>query len=479
MRHWLLLGPVSLFLLYFLMSKGKPSQPRIIIVGGGLAGLSAAHTVAELGAQVLLLEKNQKLGGNSAKASSGISAAPTDQQAALGIKDSAVAFNHDTLVSAGVENSHLIEILTKSSSDAIVWLEHNFGVDLSAVTILGGHSAPRTHRPRKGAVGWTITSALIASVQASPNVQVLTSTRLTKLLYEDGQVIGAVFERDGLEESVTGPVILATGGFGHDADLLQQYAPQLVGMPTSNGAWATGDGIKVATLIGANLVDMDYIQVHPTGFVDPSNPTDSSKVLCAEALRGVGGLLINDSGVRFANELGQRDYLATKMSEQSGRLFLILPVKIVSEITTHMDFYLGRGLLRKFSNIEALATYYNIPQQALYETVRAYNEAATTDNDVFGKHIFPGLPFDLEMEYFAGQVTPIVHYTMGGLQISGTCEVLSANGHPIKGLYAAGEVTGGLHGKNRLGGNSLLECVVFGRRAGQAALAELLSKHAN
>jgi len=224
----------------------------------------------------------------------------------------------------------------------------------------------------------------------------------------------------------------------------------------------------MSTAIGANPVDMKNVQVHPTGLVDPNEPDAKVKFLAAEALRGVGGLLLNADGKRFCDELGTRDYVTGEMWKGKGPFRLVLNAAGSKDIEWHCKHYVGRGLMKKFANGGELAKDMGLPKSVIEETFKQYNDIATKKNDPFGKKFFTHLPFDINDEFNVAIVTPVVHYCMGGLEVQADASVVGKNGN-IVGLYAAGEVMGGVHGVNRLGGSSLLDCVVFGRVAGENA----------
>lgn len=478
---------------------------QVIVVGGGLAGLSAAHTVLEHGGKVLVLEKNPFLGGNSTKATSGINGALTRTQVRLGIpvsiffrvlfecnasvKDSVEKFYEDTVKSAkDLVRPPLVQVLTGNSASAVEWLQARFGLDLSLVSRLGGHSFPRTHRGKEKFPGMTITYALMEKLEditrtPSSKAKVVTKAKVTRLLQNpQGEVIGVEFEKDGKLNQEFGPVILATGGYAADfADdgLIKKYRPDIYDLPTTNGDWSTGDGLKMVLAIGGTSIDMDKVQVHPTGLVDPNEPDAKVKFLAAEALRGCGGILLNNEGERFCDELGTRDYVTGEMWKNKRAPYrLILNKAAGLEIEWHCKHYMGRGLMKKYPNFAALAKEMNIPVSRIDETIKKYNEAAKTGKDVFGKKYFHNVPISMNEELYVSIVTPVVHYCMGGLEISPDGEIQGPKG-TIKGLFAAGEVAGGVHGANRLGGSSLLGCVVYGRVAGDTASRFLMNTLVN
>lgn len=251
---------------------------QVIVVGGGLSGLSAAHTLYERGANVLVLDKNSFFGGNSTKATSGINGAGTKFQQALGIKDTAQAFFADTKKSArDLARDDLIDVLTGQSGDAVNWLGSRFNLDLSKIARLGGHSFERTHRGDAGKFpGMQITYAEMEALEdlaeAEPErVKIIKKATVTKLIRDggdNGPVTGVEYTFDGQTQKAYGPVILATGGYAADFSkegLLAKYRPELLKLPTTNGDHCTGDGQKMAFAIGGAGIDLEKVQVHPTG----------------------------------------------------------------------------------------------------------------------------------------------------------------------------------------------------------------------
>ncbi|KAK4515890.1 uncharacterized protein ATC70_010848 [Mucor velutinosus] len=468
---------------------------QIIVVGGGLSGLSAAHTVYEQGGNVLLLDKNPFFGGNSTKATSGINGALTRTQIALNIKDSVEQFYQDTLKSArDLARPDLIRVLTGRSSSAVEWLQDKFALDLSLVSRLGGHSFPRTHRGKEQFPGMTITYALMEGFEELAEKQptrakIIKKAKVENLIKDSqGNVVGVeyVLVGKGATNQVFkeyGPVILATGGYAADFtdnSLLKQHRPELYNLSTTNGDHCTGDGIKMAAAVGANTIDLEKVQVHPTGLVDPKEPDAKVKFLAAEALRGCGGLLLDADGKRFCDELGHRDYVTGMMNKNKFPIRLVLNTAASKEIEWHCRHYAGRGLMKKFESGEALAKEMGIPPKQLEQTFETYNRIAEgKEKDPWGKRFFHNVPVKMTDDFYVALMQPVLHYTMGGVEITPDAEIKGTNGIPIPGLFATGEMCGGVHGANRLGGSSLLGCVVFGRVAGQTASKHLFSQLIN
>lgn len=238
---------------------------------------------------------------------------------------------------------------------------------------------------------------------------------------------------------------------------------------------------------------MDRVQVHPTGFIDPRDPHNKSKFLAPEKLRGVGGVLLGSrSGSRFVDELATRDVVAKALLSQPGQeAFLVLSSQGAALFGPTLKFYASRGFFSRLDTLAQLAQHVGAEEDRLRRELEAYNAAAAAaaaagrpedgvdaaaTRDAYGKTVFPS-SFDLQQPFFVARVTPVIHYTMGGVAINPQGQVLGAGGEPVPGLFAAGEVTGGVHGANRLGGNSLLDCVVFGRQAGTAAAAHVAKTH--
>jgi flavocytochrome c len=453
----------------------------IIVVGAGLSGGSAALTALEAGLNVIVVEKEKRLGGNSVRASSGMNAAGTIHQKEQGVKDSVELFAADTAYSAfktvDAEPTPQIWRLCEESADGVHWLEDH-GLHIPVLSQCGGHSAPRTHRPTTGAAGGYLTLGLLRQVkkyEKTGQCKILKQSKMTELLRDSaGRVNGLKYQdlkAGGVKELRGACVIVSTGGFSYNKEMLREFSPQALKLGTTNGPWATGDGMLVARSAGAALIDMTCVQIHPTGFVDPAAPDAHEKTLAAECLRAAGGLLLNVHGHRFTNELGHRDDVTSAENGQKGKIRLVLNDIAREEVAPHVRMYVNHfKVLKEYKNAQELADEMGIPLENLASTFDDYNKAAARGWCASGKPRFPGAPYRTDQPLVVGFVEPVLHYVMGGISINKESEVLATDGKIIPGLYASGETAGGVHGRNRLAGNSLVECVIYGRIAGRNAV---------
>ena len=484
----------------------------VVIIGAGGAGMTAALTASDAGKSVLVLESQPAVGGNSVKSTGGMNAAKTvyqdantfDESAGVektlkaaegyadneaitalaatvkeqweawqanpeGYFDSTELFALDTLIGGkGLNDPELVNTLVNNSAAAIEYLD-SIGIHLNNVAAFGGASVKRIHRPvndegKVVSVGAYTVPLLEAACQSRDNLALLTDVTAEKLLTnEAGAVIGVEAKgKNGNKVTVNAKaVILATGGFGANLDMVVQYKPDLAGFMTTNAAGIQGQGILMATEIGAATVDMEQIQIHPTVQADTAS-------LITEGLRGDGAILVNANGERFIDEVGTRDVVsAAEIAQPDSFSWLVVDQKMV-DASSVIQGYIKRGLMLQGDSYEALAKELGIPADAFAATMEKWNGYVAEKNDPdFGRTSFAN-PLDTA-PFYAVKVTAGIHHTMGGLKIDSQTHVLNTEGQIIPGLFAAGEVTGGVHGGNRLGGNAVADFVVFGRIAGQQA----------
>ena len=436
----------------------------VVIIGSGGTGLSAAIQANELGMKVAVLEKEEELGGNTNRASSGMNAAETNVQLHHGVIDNVADFYHETYKDGGrLNDKDMLGYFVYHTAPAIDWLaDHD--IKLDDITITGGMSKKRTHRPASMApIGGFLVKSLL-KVVAQEDIPVFNKTKVTELRRaDDGRVNGVKVDADGITKIINAKaVILATGGFGASKEYIKRFRPDLESYKTTNQPGATGDGLKLAENVGAELMQMNLVQVHPT--VQQDNP---HVYLIGEAVRGEGAILVNAEGKRFVNELNTRKIVSnaiTALPEHSA--YLILDQGIRDHVKA-IEFYDKVGLVVHGETIEDLAKKINVDPSNLKQTVATWNQAVEKHDDAeFGRTT--GMDRGITNPgFFAIHIAPAIHYTMGGIHITPKTQVLDGNGDIIKGLFAAGEVAGGLHGNNRVGGNSIAETIVFGRQAGQ------------
>lgn len=467
----------------------KTHNYDVIVIGSGLAGLTSSVKLLESGLSVALIEKAEKMGGNSIKASSGINGVPTKYQKPED-KDTIEEFYKDTIRSGkGLSDSGLAQKLTQDSAKAINWLSEECGIDLSIVARLGGHSFARTHRGSSNLPpGFAIVSTLMKKVQLSEKVDLYTLTRFLDFIQEDKKVVGIKVEDEKESENrdlYAKNIILATGGVcadlsGEDS-MIKRYRPDLLDYPQTNSPLTTGDGQKIAELsLGANLIQMDQIQVHPTGFIQlKSEDTihNKSKFLCGELIRSIGGILISPlTGKRFVNELTTRDEVTKSVLASCGEkpvAAIVVSEEDYEKAPAHIKFYMSQALMfqgtasdlaEKFKEV---LPHFQLTASTLADGISEYGEQI--GNDIYKRSHFGA---SIGETFYFGFITPVLHFSMGGIETNQESQVKTQKGVTIPNVYAIGEVSGGVHGANRLGGSSLLECVVFGTRVSELIIRE-------
>ncbi|KAF5870633.1 putative fad dependent protein [Botrytis fragariae] len=486
-------------------SHSQSGKKVAIVIGSGLAGLAASSQILSQShdIKVYLLEQSDRTGGNSIKASSGINGARTSFQLASNppIVDSVDTFYNDSIKSAAEamrgtgngeaerkERERLIRVLSEESKGAVEWLGSK-GVDLSVIAQLGGHSIARTHRGggKSKPPGAAIVGTLSEELKGNDRFHLKTSCRVIRVIKsdrnEDVRGVECICDDDNKTpkvEVLIGPLIFATGGFAGDAyGMLARYRPDLSGIPSTNDQRSGSQ--ELLSDIGAGLIDMEKVQIHPTAFVDLKDINNPTKFLAAEMLRGEGGVLLMN-GRRFVNELEARKIVSGKIMEvdeivrseghpRQWNVKLVIDQGVYEKAKSHVDFYLWKGLMRKCTIAEE-----NFGEDAIRGLQRYADAIAKRSKDEFGRKSFGCWKLNEvkpDSVIYVGNVTPAVHFTMGGVKIDEQARVLTAEGDVIRGVWAAGEVTGGIHGDNRLGGSSLLECVIFGRKAGDGVLKSL------
>ncbi len=443
----------------------------VVVVGAGGAGLTAAVRATQEGAKVLVLEKMPFAGGNSLKASGGMNCAGTKFQEAAGITDSGVQeFIEDTMNGGHQLNDlALVTTMAENSAEAVEWLE-SIGAPLPKVAATGGTTHKYLHSPEDGSPVGAYLVAKLSEEAEKQGIEIMLNTTATEILMDGGAAVGVKAEDDAHEYTVNAKsVVLATGGFGANFDLMCSFNPSLKNAVTTNHPGATGDGIMMAEAVGAATVDMDQIQLHPTVY-------QATSMLVSEKMRSLGAILVNQEGKRFTNDLATRDAVsAAELEQTGGYAYIIFDQNLVDNNKSAKE-YIEKGMAVTGDTYEALAEAMGVPVDAFVETMNTWNAAVAAGEDKeFGRN--NGMDADLSTApFYAIQIAPGIHHTMGGVKIDTDTEVISTEDKPIPGLFAAGEVTGGVHGGNRIGGNAVCDFVVFGRIAGANAAAYAASE---
>ncbi len=453
----------------------KPKKYRntkcdIVVIGAGGAGLSSAIQASQKGADVIVLEKMGIAGGNSNYATAGLNASETGVQRKLGIQDSNEQYFEDTMKGGHyINDPELVQTLVKNSADAVDWLA-SLGADLSDVGKMAGSTNPRTHRPQGGApIGAHLISVLKKQSLNSENsgvIEIRTRNKVLDILAdENGAVSGVLVEsQSGTYEIKAKAVIVASGGFGANKKMVSEYRPEYADFNTTNHSGATGDAVEFLKNLDVQFIQMEQIQTHPTVVV-------GSGIMITEAVRGNGAIMVNREGKRFASEMLPRDAMSVAVLAQTGKSAFLIFDQGIRDSLKAIESYDAQGLLTSGNTSEELAEKLGIPPQTFAQTIKTYNQYQKNGNDLdFGRK-GNEMPRALEKSpFYAVEVAPAIHHTMGGVKINSNAEVLNNSGNVIPGLFAAGEVTGGVHGANRLGGTAVADIVIYGRIAANSAI---------
>lgn len=502
----------------------------VAVVGAGGAGMAAAAAAAENGASVLVLEKAAAIGGNTklGEGTYNVADAARQQQltmtadnckeveAALAVETEDPAYqalieatradyeawkadNGKTLFDSAnwhalqtylgggsIDNIELIRTYAEGAVDALDWLEGTIGVPFKDDYIfmaIGGKWA-RGHQvdliAATGAEsdnGGRIYIEKLQQYAENLGTTIETNAKVTTLtLAEDGSVNGCIAERtDGSKITVHAKtVILATGGYAASSELVYQYSNGTITTQlTSCAATSTGDGLGLAEQAGGSLINLDQIQVHPLG--DPIDDCGCVSEFVGNWLSATEYMFVNKEGKRFVNEDNTRYAISmAELQQTDGQMWLIVDSSAITGDDTRNDLInslLADGHSVKADTLEELAEKIGVDASTLLETVETYNAGMLSGTDAFGKATSADSTI-LQAPFYASLRTPTVHYTMGGVEIDTDAHVLNTAGQIIPGLYAAGEVTSGIHGNNRLGGNAYPDIITFGRIAGTNAAAE-------
>ena len=446
------------------LKKYEELTTDIVIIGAGGAGMTAAINATQAGKDVILVEMMPYAGGNTTKATGGMNAAETHYQKEQGIEDSVEQFIEDTMTGGhNINDRDLVTIMAENSAAGIDWLD-SIGAPLPKISFSGGATNQRIHAPEDGSgVGAYLVTALLKKMDEL-GIKVMYNTKATDLLSLEGTVNGILAESDDTYYTIhSKAVILATGGFGNNQEMIVRYREDLEGTVTTSAPRIMGDGIVMAQAVGADLVDVDQIQLHPT-------VEQKTSMLITESVRGDGAILVNQDGKRFTDELLTRDKVSAAELAQPGSYAYIIFDQKLREGLKATEKYISTGITVQGDTIEDLAAAIEVDPATLADTLANWNKCVADKNDAeFGRTT--GMDNDLSTPpYYAIKIAPGIHHTMGGVHIDTGAHVIDLNGNVIPGLFAAGEVVGGVHGGNRLGGNAVADIVVFGRISSASAV---------
>ena len=450
----------------------KDSECDIVIIGAGGAGLTAATEAASKGAKVLVLEKMAIVGGNSNFSTGGINACYTKEQERLGIKDSKEVFYNDTMRGGQYLNDpNLVRTLIDNSAAMVEWLQAPMiGADLSDVGAFGGATNKRIHRPKGGGAIGAHLIPLLQKAALKQGAEIRLNNKVIDILSNNGRACGVKVAYAGGEYTVRAKaVIVATGGFGANPEMIEFYQASLAGFATTNHKGATGDAFKMVEKFDAQLIQMEQIQIHPT-------VVKGTGIMITEAVRGNGAILVNKAGRRFVNEMETRDIVSAAVLKNPERSAYLIFDQNVRDSLKAIETYAKQNLLSEGATLLELSRMIAVDAVALEYTIDEYNKAVLAKKDIeFGRN-----PESMERTistppFYAIEIEPAIHHTMGGLKINTKAQVLNKLNLPVPGLFAAGEVTGGVHGAQRLGGNAVADICIFGKIAADSAL-EFISK---
>ena len=453
----------------------------VLVIGSGFAGLAAAIEAREAGASVLVIEKMRSTGGNSRISDGGIAAPGTDIQKKFGYDDSPDIFYQD-MMKSGLALNHpdLVKVVTANAKEAFEWSRDELGVPyMDRIDIFGGHSAHRCYTP-ENITGGTIVNRQLARLKEL-NVEVRKAACfLEYILDENGRIAGALVKTGydarnpgaGTESFVEARkgIVLASGGFGADVGFRSQHDPRLgASIDTTNKPSATAEALIETLRLGAMPVQLSHIQLGP--WASPDEKGYGNGPMFSEYIVFQYGMIIDpETGERFVNELSDRKRLSDAILETGTPCIGIADSAAVGISGWDIGKAIKKQVVRVFETIEDLSGYYGIPLGPLKKTIKDFNKGITEGVDrAFGKPVLKNAAPFRDPPYYAIRLWPKVHHVSGGVGIDVNARVIDLDRKPIPGLFAAGEVTGGIHGANRLGSCAITECLVFGRIAGRRA----------
>ena len=465
------------------LPKKWDEEADVVIIGSGFAGLAAAIEAKIAGSSVIVMEKMRVAGGNSIINGGVVAAAGSPFQAEKGIKDSPELLLKDML-KAGLNLNHLelARMVANKSNEVVQWTINYLGVKYKGLVHLGGHSVPRSYSTYNRS-GSAIVNQQLAKLKEF-GIKVKTERYLVKILRDKNGRVKGVQIRDGYrfpnENSGTlkyvkakKAVVMATGGFSNDIAFRTIQDPKLTAdVESTNQPGATAEALLEALNIGATPVQPSWIQLGPW-----TSPDEKGFGIAPHFTAGTvfqyGVMVDPATGKRFVNELADRKTRADAIIKTDNPCIGIADAKGAKGREGLTAKLIKRGIVKQFNTLNDLAIAYKIPFKPLKETIENYNSYLVNGEDKeFGRYLQKAAKPIGQSPFYAIRIWPKVHHTMGGLQINTKAQVIGLDHDPIKGLYAAGELAGGIHGAVRLGSCAVVDCLVFGRIAGKNAAAE-------
>jgi len=457
-------------------------EADVVVIGAGGAGLAAAISAEQNGAKVIVVEKMPKVGGNTILAGGAVNA--VEDRSEFAIKQNDSVYWHYTQTLSGGDfqgDPELVMTLVENAYDGIQWTKE-LGMEWlgeEAVFTVSGGLWPRAWKPAMVA-GTGFFDTYTKYIDKTDKIDLMLNTKAEKILVDDMGAACGIIATGETGNTITinaKSVVVATGGFSKNVELRMAYDAIWGTLDekvlSTNHEGATGDGVKMLQALQADFVQMGNIQLLPLG--DPKTGSLSGNIEHGVDSR----IFVNKSGLRYGDEGGRRDDMTRDLFNQEDALMWIVMDSDtyptgdeVNNFGETANQLVAAGRAVKADTLDELAVLMNVDAANLKATIAEYNEyciggAKEGQADQFGRTLF-GAPID-NGPFYAGARVPTVHHTMGGVRIDTLCRVYNESGEIIENLYAAGEVTGGIHGTNRLGGNALTDTIVFGRIAGESA----------